>query len=95
MFPGDGGLLFEPDWAEVQQRVGQDYPLPELDVRMTHFHAQIYGDVAIATFYLVGTQTVDDAAVPLNNRVSAVWIKQGGSWKEAHHHESPLLDCGL
>lgn len=23
-------------------------------------------------------------------RVSAVWVRQGSEWKEAHHHEPPL-----
>lgn len=91
MFPGDGGLLFEPDWVQVQERVGQEDPLPELNVRMTHFNVEIYEDVAVATFYLVGTQTINGESSALNNRVSAVWVREGSSWKEAHHHESRLL----
>lgn len=91
MFPGDGGLLFEPGWAQLQERLGQNSPFPDLDVRITHFRAELYGNVAVATFYLVGTQTAGGMSSPLNNRVTAVWIKQNGSWTEAHHHESPLL----
>ena len=84
-------MLFESDWIEAQERVGQEDSLPDLNVRITQFDAQMYGDVAVATFYLVGTQTVSGESSTLNNRVSAVWIKEGGRWKEAHHHESPLL----
>ncbi len=90
MFGSDGTVLWEPDWAEVSERMGATVELPALNVRMSNFDAQIYGNVAIATFYLVGTQTHDGETSNITNRVSAVWVKSGNEWKEAHHHELPL-----
>ncbi len=61
---------------------------------MSNFNAQIYGNVAVATFYLVGTNTYGGKTRNVTNRVTAVWVKDGNEWKEAHHHESPLLRSG-
>ncbi len=90
MFPGDGGVRWESDWAAVSERMGATVELPVLNVRMSNFDAQIYGNVAVATFYLVGTETRGGKSRDVTNRVSAVWVKSGREWKEAHHHESPL-----
>ncbi len=91
MFLADGTVLWEHDWAEVSERMGASAIFDKLNVRMSNFNAQIYGNVAIATFYLVGTETRDGKVRDITNRVSAVWVKNDGEWKEAHHHESPLL----
>ncbi len=90
MFSSDGGVLWDPDWREVTERMGATFEFPTLNVRMSNFNAQIYGNVAVATFYLVGTQTHGGETRNLTWRVSAVWVKTGSEWKEAHHHESPL-----
>ncbi len=92
LFLADGGVLIESDWAEVSERMGATVEFPLLNVRMTDFNAQIYGNVALATFYLVGTVTRSGKTRNMTNRVSAVWVKSGSEWKEAHHHESPLLN---
>ncbi len=91
MFYSEGGVLFESDRRAVNERMGSTLGLPTLNVAMTNFNAQIYGNVAVATFYLVGSQTRGDETRDITNRVSAVWVKDGNEWKEAHHHESPLL----
>ena len=65
-----------------------------VNVYMNHFSAQIYGDVAIATFYLVGPRTVGGTTTISTSRVTAVWVREGGEWREAHHHESPLAAEG-
>lgn len=62
---------------------------------MSEFRAQIFGNVAVATFYLVGTEIRDDKVRDITNRVTAFWVKSDGEWKEAHHHESPLLGGGV
>ncbi len=90
MFPSDGGVLWELDWREVSERMGTTFEFAALNVRMSNFNAQIYGNVAVATFYLVGTSTHAGETRNVTNRVSAVWVKDGSEWKEAHHHESPL-----
>ena len=90
MFPSDGGVLWEPDWREVSERMGMTFEFPTLNVRMSNFNALVYGNVAVATFYLVGTSSHAGETRNVTNRVSAVWVKDGSEWKEAHHHESPL-----
>ena len=91
MFPGDGGLLWEADFQAVADRMGASAALAQRSVSMTSYNTQIHGDVAVVTFYLVGT--VDDE--PVTNRVSAVWVRTDKGWKEAHHHESPLEPGGI
>jgi len=94
MYFSDGTVLFESDWAEVSERMGATVDLGTTNVRMSNFAAQIYGNVAVATFYLVGTNTYAGKTRKVTNRVSAVWVKDGSEWKEAHHHESPLSTRG-
>jgi ketosteroid isomerase-like protein len=94
LFFSDGTVLMESDWAEVSERMGATVDLGTPNVRMSNFNAQIYGDVAVVTFYLVGTNTYGGKTRKTSNRVSAVWVKDGSEWKEAHHHESPLLTQG-
>ena len=90
MFLPDGTVLWERDWKEVSERMGATVDFGALNVRMSNFNAQIYGNVAVATFYLVGTGTYGGKTSNVTNRVSAVWVKDGSEWKEAHHHESPV-----
>jgi len=58
--------------------------------RIRHFAAQVYGNVAVATYYLVGSVKFGEESLTGTWRVTEVWVRQGGEWKEAHHHESPL-----
>ena len=95
MFLADGGALWETDFEAVAERMGATVNIPRVNVRMTNFKAQIYDDVAVVTFFLVGTYGEGDETRPVTNRASAVWIKTSGEWKEAHHHESPLHPRGL
>ncbi len=90
MFYLDGSVLWEHDWEEVSERMGATVDVPTVNVRMSNFNAQIYGNVAVATFYLLGTHKNGGKTRNVTNRVSAVWVKDGSEWKEAHHHESPL-----
>ena len=88
MFFSDGTMLWERDWEEVSERMGATFDFGTLNVLMSNFNAQIYGNVAVATFYLVGTHTYSGKTRNVTKRVSAVWVKDGSEWKEAHHHES-------
>ena len=90
MFFTDGGVLWESDWEAASKRMGATVDFGTLNVRMSDFEAQVYGNVAVATFYLVGTNTKGGKTRNVTNRVSAVWVKDASEWKEAHHHESPL-----
>jgi ketosteroid isomerase-like protein len=75
--------------------MGATMYFPTRSVWMTDFKAQIYDDVAVVTFHLVGAYGEGNETRSLTHRVSAVWIKTEGEWKEAHHHESPLKPRGL
>jgi ketosteroid isomerase-like protein len=50
---------------------------------------EVHGSTAVATFYLDGSITWADGTVDRRpRRVTEVWVKRDGSWKEAHHHDS-------
>ncbi len=90
-FSSDGRPLMEGGAAEAAARMGANLDFGTANVYMSHFNAQIYGDVAVATFYLVGTHAWGGETKNGTWRVTAVWVREGGEWKEAHHHESPLM----
>lgn len=89
-FGSDGRVLMEAGALDAAARMGATVDFGTANVYMSHFDAQIYGDVAVATFYLVGTHVRADESRNGAWRVSAVWVWEGDEWKEAHHHESPL-----
>ena len=89
-FPTDGRVMFESGAAEAAERMGATLDYGTINVYMSHFNAQIYGNVAVATFYLVGPRELEGETTNSTSRVTAVWVREGGEWKEAHHHESPL-----
>ena len=91
IFPSNGRLLLEPGFREAGNRQGRKRRARSMNLAMNHFNAQIYGDVGLALFYLVGSYTVDEEVTTGTWRVSAVWVWRDGEWKEAHHHESPLI----
>jgi ketosteroid isomerase-like protein len=91
IFPGDGRILLEPGFFEGAERQGATIEWPTLNLAVSHFNAQIYDDVGVAMFYLSGTKSVRGEVTAGTWRVAAVWRWQDGKWKEAHHHESPLL----
>jgi uncharacterized protein (TIGR02246 family) len=55
-------------------------------------HVQVFGDIAIAAFFIDGSATYADGTTDTRTRrVTEVWIRNAaGAWQEAHHHESPL-----
>jgi len=88
LFFGDGGALFESGFGETFEKMGSDLKFQQANVTMKHFNAQIYDNVGVATFYLDGSY----GDVSGLWRVSAVWVWEDGNWKEAHHHESKLIN---
>ncbi len=51
-----------------------------------------YGDVAVATAYLVGSVQYPGGPVLQGTwRLTEVWVREGREWKEVHHHDSPLV----
>ncbi len=63
----------------------------KLNVQLRHVEVSVYGDSAVTTSYAVGTVTQSSGTtVRVNNRLTTVWVKQGGQWKEVHRHLSPV-----
>ena len=90
-----GGGLIERSSSIAQQR--DDFQAQvdggrKLDLELQHMEVRVYGNAAVVTGYLVGTNTAPDGTVNQQREQSTrVWIKQGGQWKEAHRHSSRLF----
>ncbi len=92
-FGRGGGLLLKNTSTEQQIRAFQatvdagakrNYQLRNLEVK-------VYGNAAVVTAYLVGTRTgANGNTVRMADRRTGVWIKQGGQWRDAHMHQSPI-----
>ena len=89
-FTSEGGLLESYESVD-QQRTAFTEVTYTSNTDIRHCSAQLYGDVGIATYYLVGSVTVGSNTTSGTWRVTEVWVRQGNAWREAHHHESPLL----
>ncbi len=90
-----GGLIATPTSSLEQQRrsfQNQVNAGRKRNYRLLHVEVKVYGgDTAVVSGYLVGPSTlVNGTVTPHNDRRTAVLIKQGGQWKEVHHHQSPL-----
>ena len=89
-----GGLLGRSHSLEEQKNgfQGNIDSGVKLNLRIRHLEVRVYGTTAIATGYTVGTITGPDGTTePVREQRTSVWIKQGGQWKQAHRHTSPLL----
>ena len=93
-FSTDNGLLQRSDSLE-EQRKSQQAAVDagvKLNVQSRHVEVSLYGNTAVSTRYGVGTVTQPNGTVvQLNNRITAVLIKQGGQWKVVHQHISPVV----
>ena len=70
--------------ASVDAGVKRNYQLRNVEVK-------VYGNTAVVTAYLVGTRTAPNGDIlRWTDRRTGVWVKQGGTWREAHMHQSPL-----
>jgi len=92
-FSTDNGLLQRSDSLEEQrknQQAGVDAGV-KINVQSRHVAVSLYGNTAVSTRYGVGTVTQPNGTVvQLNNRITTVWVKQGGQWKITHMHLSPV-----
>lgn len=91
---GPGGGLLEIEHSSEEQRnsfqadrdAGQ-----RLNLQVRHLDVRVYGDAAIVTGYVVGTiTTTDGTTIQSRDQRTGLWIKQGGQWREAHRHNSPI-----
>ena len=93
-FSPGGQLLERSDSLEEQRKNRQaavDAGL-KYNLQSRHLEISVYGDTAVTTSYAVGTVTQPNGTtVQVNNRLTTVWVKQGGQWKEVHRHLSPMV----
>ena len=91
--PG-GGLLERSDSLEEQRRNQQaafDAGL-NYNIGPRHVEVSVYGNTAVSTRYGVGPIAFPDGTTAqTNNRITTVWVKQGGQWKVVHQHISPVV----
>jgi len=92
-FNFDGGLFGRAGSLEEEKRNFQavvDSGLKR-NLQIRHLEVQVHGNAAVTAYYLVGTRTLPDGTIErINSRRTAVWIKQGSSWKQFHRHNSPI-----
>jgi len=89
-----GGLLERVDSLEELRKDQQarfDAGV-KFNLQDRHTDVSLYGNsTAVVTSYRVGTLTLPNGnTVRINNRITTVLVKQGGQWKIAHVHDSPL-----
>ncbi len=90
-----GGLLETFDSLEEQrknQQAGFDAGL-KFNLQQRHLEVKVYGNLtAVTTSYGVGRITFPNGTTgqQVNSRITRVWIKQGGQWKQVHQHVSPV-----
>jgi len=82
---GGGGLVERYHSLEEQRSrfQGNINSGVEFNLQIRHLDVRVYDNAAIVTGYTVAGNTA--------NQRTSVWIKQGGQWKQAHRHTSPLL----
>ena len=90
--PGGGLLSSEHSIEEQRSRFQADYDAGQrLNLQIRHLEVRVYANAAIVTAYVVGTITsTDGTTIQSRDQRSGMWIKQGGQWKEAHRHNSPI-----
>ena len=91
--PG-GALLEQSDSLEERRKTRQaefDAGL-KYNLQARHIDVRVYGNsTAVTTHYGAGTITPPNGTTfQVNNRITRVWIKQGGQWKVDHSHLSPV-----
>ncbi len=92
-YGADGGFLDSSSLEEQVAAMKADYDSGvRVNLNPVHIEVQVYGNAAVVTCYLVGTVTGPDGTVEqVTDRRTAVLIKQGGDWKEAHTHASSMV----
>ena len=89
-FLGTGGLLVEgidKDFLKAAFEAGV-----KVSFQVRHLKVAVFDNAAVVTAYLAGMTTLWDGISRQGTwRASHVWIKQGGQWKAAHWHASPLI----
>jgi len=91
---GRGGGLLNPATSPEERRKAFQASVDagvKRNYQPRNVEVKVYGNTAVVTAYLVGTRTAPNGDIlRWTDRRTGVWVKQGGTWKEAHMHQSPL-----
>ncbi len=94
LYSMDDGPLWVLESQEDYAAIAETFADAQHDWRRRDLTVDLYGNVAVAAFYAEGSTTWPDGRVVEGpRRVTEVWVWDGGEWKEAHHHDSPLLSA--
>ena len=91
----DGGALavydsLEEETAELQASFDEGY---KYDFKLVDLDVAVYGDMAVVTSRQTGTVTTPDGKTEkVNNRRTAVVVRDGSDWKEVHSHISAHVE---
>jgi CubicO group peptidase (beta-lactamase class C family) len=89
-FPGDGSFL--TSFVDASELRGLFQSGWKLDFKVNNLETAVYGNNAVATFFMSGTITPPNGAPRPDGpwRSSFVFNKQAGVWKLVHSHQSPM-----
>ena len=78
--------------AETTQKAERDAftAISDLSYNINDFKADIFGDVAIATFTIDYNMKMGEEAASAKARSTMVFVKDGDNWKITHEHFSPF-----
>lgn len=82
------GLDREATRAGMAQQDANGVPLTTTTVQ--YLDVKVMGNMAYTTGYLLFSPAPGATGPPARWRSTMIWVKQGGKWKRAHYHSSPL-----
>ena len=87
--PGGGLLEVFGSLEEQEQNRKAEFDAGlKYNLRARHLDIRVYGSTAVVTLYGVGAA---GSNAQVNNRITRVWVKQGGQCKMVHAHLSPVV----
>ena len=91
-FGRGGGLLIRTATPEEKAKARQAiFDTVNITLQPRNVEVQVYGNTAVVTAYLIGSITPpNNETIRVNDRRTGVWVKEGGTWKEVHMHQSPI-----
>lgn len=91
-FDRGGGLLNRTATPEEKGKERQAiFDNVTITLQPRNVEVKVYGNAAVVTAYLVGSITPPNSeTIQVQDRRTGVWVKQGGTWKEVHMHQSPV-----